>query len=154
MEKIKQLGFVLQHLAPSQLSFYLLTQINQFLENSNDYDFVIFQTHLMPPTIIPNCMCLNSTEIWSFDGTLITTDLDNADSCCKATNNARNILYLWDLEWKRGNNNYLRNLSILRHPRLELAARSEDHARVIRNYANKDVKVIENANIKEFISWT
>ena len=112
------------------------------------YDFFVFFKNVIQPAIRPHCACLNSNEIWSFDGILITTNLDSALTATNAVNNAENILYLWDLEWLRGNKDYLYNINILRKPNLKVMARSESHAKAIENYANIKVsRVVTDANI-------
>lgn len=151
MQSIKQIGFLLNHLGPSQLAFYVINQINAIGEKTVDYDFVLFYEHLVKPCVVPNCMVLNATETFSFHGLLIATTLDNAEVAINSINTARNIYYIWDLDWmRRGQNNYIKNISILRNPKLELIARSQDHASAIENYCNRKVSsIISDANIAE-----
>lgn len=149
---MKSLGIFLDDLHLSQLNFYMISHVNNLIRTT-DYDPIIFFKNIGVPAIRPFCACMNASEIWTFNGTLISTNLDSALTCIKATNNAKNILYLWDLEWMRGKNDYVHNVSILRHPLIKVITRSKDHAKVVENYANITVsKIVEDANILELIT--
>lgn len=153
MPSAKLVGVLVDNIGLSQQTFYMVNHINMLCKTSNEFDFVVFFKNLMPPAMRPFCACLYANEIWNFNGTLISTDLDSALSCLNAVNRAENILYLWDLEWLRGSQrNYIQNIAILRNPDLKLVARSVDHAKAIENYANRKVdKIVDDFNINEIL---
>ena len=148
MQDVKSVGILVDDLGLSQLNFYLINHINYLAKTRMDIDPILFFKNVNHPCIRPHCATLNMCDIWSFNGTIIATNLDSALTALNAVNNADNILYLWDLEWLRGKNNYLYNLSILRHPDLRVIARSVHHAQAIENYANIKVhKVVNDINL-------
>jgi hypothetical protein len=153
MEKTKLVGLMINDLGINQLNFYLINHINNLIKSTNDYDFMVFIKDLIPPSMRPECAVLNSNEIWSFDGIVISTNLDSALSSLNAVNVAKNVLYVWDLEWLRaGKNNYINNISILRNPNLEIVARSQEHATAIENYANIEIQhIIPDINLKDIL---
>lgn len=156
MAKTKLVGLMINDLGVNQLNFYLINHINNSIRLTNDYDFMVFIKDLIPPSMRPECAVLNSNEIWAFDGILISTNLDSALSSLNAVNTAKNVLYMWDLEWLRaGKNNYINNISILRNPNLTVVARSPEHARAIENYANIKIQhIIPDANLKDILYAT
>lgn len=145
-----KIGLILPHIGPSSLSFYTINQINYISNINPNYDFVLFIDNLVRPYILPNCAVMHANEIFSFDGVLISTNISSAIACSKAVNCAKNIFYVWDLEWLRGQNNFVHNMSAFRNPNLRLVARSEHHKKAIENYCNKKVDaVIPDINLME-----
>jgi len=67
----------------------------------------------------------------------------------------RKLFYIWDLEWLRPHaKDFIANLRIYRHPKLELIARSISHAQAVENYANKKVNaIIPDFNLQYIISY-
>lgn len=81
---------------------------------------------------------MNISEVFSFNGMLISTNLRNTAIMLKAKTNAKKIFYVWDLEFlRRGNSDFLRNNEIYRHPDIKIVCRSADHAKVLENYSNR-----------------
>lgn len=148
---MKNIGILLSHLGPSQLSFYVCSQINQLANLKKEYDFSLFFDNLVPPCIQPNCAVFNGNEIWGYEGVLVATTMDHAILLSKAVNKAKNFFYVWDLEWLRRNkNNFMYNMQAFRHPDVELIARSNDHKKAIENYCNRPVKhVIPDINLEQ-----
>ncbi len=147
---VQKIGVILPHLGPSQLSFTVVNQINYLSNINNDYDFMIFFENLVKPCVNPNCAAVNSNEIWSFEGILISTNINGAIAASRAVNRAKNIFYVWDLEWLRGMTDFTSNMQAFRHPDIELVARSQHHAKAIEDYCNKKVsKIIEDINLTE-----
>jgi hypothetical protein len=118
------------------------------------FDVVFFYQQVSPTPLKPFCATMNISEIWSFDGTLIATDINSASVVNKVVSPAKKIFYVWDLEWMRPyhQQNYLYNLSIFRSPYLKLVARSEDHVKLIEHYCNRKVdNVIQNFQLDNFL---
>lgn len=149
---ITKIGVILPHLGPSQLAFNVVNQINQLSNFNNNFDFMLFFENLVKPCINPNCAAVNANEIWSFEGILISTNINAAIASAKAVNRARNIFYVWDLEWLRGMTDFPFNMQAYRNPNVELVARSQHHVRAIEDYCNRKVsKVIEDINLIEIV---
>lgn len=153
MQNVIKIGIILPDFTPSQLTYYSVKYANALLTQTNQYDIVFFYEQLSPIYIRPFCSTMNISEIWSFDGLLISTTIDNTLLSVKAVNSAIKVFYIWDLEWIRGKQNFLHNLQAFRHPDIILVARSIDHAKVIENYCNKKVNaVIPNFQISSFLN--
>ena len=136
------LGIILPSLEMSQLAYETINTINQEIINGSPHSYVIFFEELSTVCVQPLCAVMNISEIWSFDGLLISTTLENTLASLKVTSNMRRAFLLWDCEWLRGRTNYLLNLSILRNPELLLIARSEDCAFELERYANRRPNLI------------
>lgn len=130
---------MLSHLGPSQAAYYAVKTINK---NIDKREFVLFYENIMPVCLKPLCPIMNSTEIWSFNGLLITTNMSTTISALKSINNSKILYYLWDLSFIRGKTNFIENTEAMNSDRIELAARSEEHKRVIENYCNRPVKYV------------
>jgi hypothetical protein len=148
------IGIVVPHLGPSQISFYAIKEINRLVAEKYPHDLVLFFEQLINPVIQPQCasMCIN--ELMSFKGILITTTIDNTTMSIARNTRKDNkiVFYVWDLEWMRPNKNiYLYNYKAFNSVH-KLIARSENHKKAIENYANRPIdKIIEDFNIEEIL---
>ena len=145
---ITKVGIILPHVFNTQLTYCVVKNIYTLVNNPK-YDFVIFFEDLTPPMMKIPCAMMNVAEIHCFNGTLISTTLNNTVLSLKAINQARKIFYVWDLEWLRGQNNYLSNLDVYRNPNLELFTRSESYAKAIDNYSNRLPKIATDFNLEQ-----
>tara|TARA_R110002110_G_scaffold404333_1_gene622530 strand:- start:104 stop:565 length:462 start_codon:yes stop_codon:yes gene_type:complete len=150
-------GFVVRNLAPSQLSYYLINSINGEMENSCTDEAVVF---IQEPSIkmkANNFSMLNSTEMWSFSGSLISTDISTTRQLSSLFGISKKFFYVWDLLWCRPQwRNHELTIKAFTDPSIRLIARSEDHAKMIKNYCNRDVcGIVDDFNmeqLKEVIS--
>lgn len=152
MQKTSKVGLLVEELSASQLSFNMIKNTNEYIENSN-VDFVAFfenYTSIFIPMSFAS-MCVN--EIWSFDGTLVATSASTAMSISKTFSSEKKFFYVWDLEWIRKKDESFESMvQAFSLNNVELIARSEDHAKAIKNYSNRDVcGIVENFNIEQLI---
>ena len=144
---------VLPHWGGSQAAFLAINQANLLVSETEVDVFGYFDSPAKP--IVTPCFALaNCSELMGAEGLIIATDLDSADKIVNTAMPAKRIFYVWDCEWLRnhGSKDYLRNLAIMRHPDLELVARSESHAELIEHYANRQpVAIIGGFNLQQFI---
>lgn len=134
-----QIGIVLPHLGPSQAAYYAVQAINK---NIDKHEFILFYENIMPVCLKPLCPIMNSTEIWSFNGLLITTNMSSTISALKGINNSKILYYLWDLSFMRGKSDFITNSGVMNSDKIQLAARSKSHQKVIQNYCNREVNHI------------
>ena len=120
------IGVMIKDFSCSQLPFYAVRNINNRSNKSSEDSYVAF------------CI-MNMTEIWGFEGVLISTSASTALTLIKSVTNSDKYFYVWDLEWLRDPDNYHALLSIYRNPDIKLIARSKTHAKAIRNFCNRDV---------------
>lgn len=147
------IGISVHDLIPSQLSYFLTKNINDKCSDSIEHDFVIFFENLSGKIIEPNFGMMNTTEVWSFQGHLITTSISTTMTAIKSMSPAKKYFYVWDLEWLRDlGKNFEYNIPAFIDEDINLIARSKTHARAIKNYCNRDVVgIVEDFNLDQLI---
>tara|TARA_R100001244_G_C5155104_1_gene130262 strand:+ start:311 stop:787 length:477 start_codon:yes stop_codon:yes gene_type:complete len=152
MQKSKQIGIIVDDLSASQLSYYLIKNINEFLQDGLD-DFVVFFENATSSIIAPEFSVMAINEIWNFEGVLVSTSISNTLSMLKSFSPERKIFYVWDLEWLRQHGKEFENtVKAFTDNSITLIARSKEHALAIENYCNIKIEhVMENFNIKKLI---
>lgn len=142
------IGIAVPHIGPSQLGFLAVQRCNHGLI-STPHSYTIFYQEMVPFCMQPSVPVMNVTEMWGFNGTIIATTLDLAEMALNVSGDK--IFYPWDLEFLRGNKNFMRNVSIYRNPNLRLIARSNDHGIELSNYCNRDPEVVHDLDIFRMI---
>ena len=146
MQKSKQIGVLLEDLSASQQTFYVIKNINDYLEKS-DIDFVAFFQNSTASMITPRFSTMSVSETWSFSATVIATSVSTALSIQKTCIPAKKYFYVWDLDWhRRGGQDFEYTIQAYNNPELNLIARSSSHAKAIKNYCNRDVVGIFDFN--------
>lgn len=147
------IGLILPDLSMSQLAFMAINQANLFHGNT-DIACTLFYCDANQPCVEPKVPIMNITEIHGFHGLLISTDIDSTLASIRAASKATRVFYVWDLEWiRRGKNNFQYNMQAFRHPKVHIATRSEEHARAVSQYANRDkVLVVPHLNLMEIVN--
>ncbi|MAF25509.1 hypothetical protein CL634_08060 [bacterium] len=152
MRKINQIGIILEELSASQLSYFAIKNVNEYIEDSLD-DFVIFFENITGTVIQPEFATMAINEIWSFNGTAVATSVSTALSLLKSHSVTKKYFYVWDLEWSRRHGrdyDYISAAYI--NPEIKLIARSKDHATAIENYCNRKVSgIVPNFNITKLM---
>ena len=88
---------------------------------------------------------MSSSEIWNFDGVLISTDISTTLSSLNSSSVCRRLFYVWDLEWTRQEGKDYDYVSkAYNHKEVELVSRSVDHSPLLENYSNKNVSGVVN----------
>lgn len=138
---MREIGVIVNHLAPSQLSYIVTQQINKF-------GGVIFEKVRVPPIQSINGLVLPIHQINKFKGILIATDLDSARYLVNLGNPARKIFYPWQVEWLKHGNDYLSTAKVFTDPLIEVIARSESYADQIRLMNREPSAIIEELNFQ------
>ena len=146
-----KIGFVVKDLSPSQLSYNIITKLNAELEQSCTDDYCVFIQEPSGKMKPNNFSIINSTEMWTFDGILIATDIPTAKQISKTVGPSKKYFYVWDLYWSRPEwRDYESSILAFIDPTVKLLARSEDHAKAISNYCNRDVcGIVDDFNIQQ-----
>ena len=140
-----KIGFILDDLSSSQLSYEVISSINNF-DISFDQDFVVFFENSSPMVIEPFFGVMNLQELWGFDGIAIATSVSSCLSLSNTQSPIKKFFYVWDLEWSRNRSSYDHGIQAFLKEDIGLIARSEDHAKAIKNYCNRDVVGIFDFN--------
>jgi len=151
----KQVGFLVNDLTASQLSFYLIKNLNDYKEKE-DLEAVLFFENSSSSAIKPAFPLMAINEIWNFDGVLISTDVETTLCLKKCFAPAKKIFYVWDLEWMRNKAGLTKEfesiIQAFNDESIELIARSKDHAKAIENISNRKIKhIVENFNIEKLM---
>ena len=133
-----KIGFIVDDLSSSQLSYEVISSINSF-DTSFDQDFVVFFENSSPMVIEPFFGVMNLQELWGFDGIAIATSVSSCLSLSNTQSPIKKFFYVWDLEWSRNRSSYDQGIQAFLKEDIDLIARSEDHAKAIKNYCNRDV---------------
>lgn len=89
------------------------------------------------------------SEIYGFDGVLITTDLNTTQKALNAFGWTKILFYIWDLEWLRMPQKRWHDLiGIYGNEKLSLVCRSEEHLKAVRQCWN-----IEPIGVVEDFDW-
>ena len=153
---MKKIAAILDTLAASQNSFYLIKEFNKLQEN-NVYSPVCFYSNLSATPIKAKFACMNISYYSHFDGVTIASSIDSANTMLKTMNRSKKFLYLWDMEWLRQPMDFNYVNSVLSHPNLAIISRSNSHKQLIENYCNREVAgVVEDWNMEQLeqIIWT
>lgn len=152
-ESKMRLGILLGDTTAGQLAYFAISQINEAVKKSSKDDFVIFFENATPCVIQPLCATMNSSEIWNFDGVLLSTTVSNTLTSLKAITPKRKYFYVWDLEWNRNHGkDFESSIGAYTNPEISLIARGSDHAKAIENYCNKKVcGSVSNFNLKQLM---
>ena len=149
---MNSIAAILDDLSASQNSFYVIREFNK-LAAHKDMSVSLFYIRPSMPVIKPFFSSRNISFLSGFNGTAIATTIANAKILLNSHNNSKKYLYLWNLEWLKTPSNFSDVCEILLDKRLNLIARSESHASVIKNFCNKDVAaIIDNWNVNQILS--
>ena len=149
-----KIGIIIDDLSASQLSYYVIKNINEYL-GSADCDFVIFFENSSTSILQPEVGTMNINEIWGFDGILISTSVSTTLSMINTFAKAK-YFYVWDLEWtRRHGKDFSYLIQAYNNKDVKLIARSKEHALAIENYANRTVDhIVNNFNLKKIVRIT
>lgn len=141
------IGFLIDGIGNSDLSYNILKLINTELINSTEHSPIIFVRNLYPPVISPLCLMTNLASVNNFQGIAIATDLQAADTLNQSNSPCQKWLYLWDIEWLNEMVNYDVAVEILNN--FNIICRSESHQIIIKNFCGKEAHIIDNLNWSE-----
>lgn len=142
------IGIIIEDLGVSQLSYFAIRSMNALLQERPDLDGTIFYRQYAPLYTPAYFGVAGIDSLYSFNGTVVTTDLDGTELAVKY--GLKPIFYVNDLEWIRGKNNFLNNIKTF-DGTSGLYCRSESHAIAIREYCGKEPKIMPIFNVGEII---
>jgi len=123
---LPKVGFVVDSLLSSQLSYALVYNLNEWLDKHYEWSLAIFYQEQWLPSLWPACSQYHVADTVAFDGTLIATSLSTAFSIKNATR-AKRFFYIQDLYNRRPNFNIKQWESIMNNRSIKKFARSDDH---------------------------
>ena len=142
-------GILVQSLGMSQPAYEIIREINKIDSLDEYWDIVVFYEEYDRLIVPPRFALMNMVEAYGMDAPLISTSIDTTKTslnCIKAT---KRFFYVFDMEWTNNTHNVDDLLNVYVNPKVELIARSDDHAQVIEKCWKKPIAVIENFNHEE-----
>lgn len=142
-------GILIESLGLSQKAFEIIKEINKIGSLEDYWDIVIFYLDYDRIIIPPLFAMMNITEAYGMDSPLISTSIETTEislNCIKAT---KRFFYVFDMEWTHKTYDVDKLLNVYMNPKVELIARSDDHATVIEKCWKKPAAVIENFNYEK-----
>ena len=150
---MNNLGLILNHVGASQASFYGINFLNHWVSQGNDHPATLFVQNVSDPCIPVQTAIMETSELMDFRGNIVCTNAHQASQVLAMPNPSTKYLYVWDLEWRRENKNFEYYMGIMRHPDLQLVARSKTHSKHIAKYCNKQpIAVVEDFNFTELLN--
>ncbi len=149
---MNKVGILLNNLGRNQLAHSAIGSLNQYLDGRIDTDIIAFVENMVQPCKLTQFSVMNLNEAWEYNALLIATNLSTAEKALLFPGAKRRVLYVWDLEWLRGDEDFEYYHGIYGNPRLDLIARSEEHAKIIERCWNRPTKaVVEDCQIEALI---
>lgn len=132
-----RIASIVDDLSLSQNAFYMIKSFNKLGRDLNIQPFCFYN----------NLSSLTTTPLFSiahvyyanyfYNGKIICTNLNTLKILNNIHTNSRKFFYVWDLEWLRDKYDYMSNIKLMRNKNIELIARSDYHAKKIKEYCNK-----------------
>ncbi len=135
-----RIGILLNNVEYNQFVHYA----SEFLlRNDDKVDMIGFFENPFASNQRFNFPLMQITELYSFDGIAIATNITTAQTLLSSPSPKEKYLYLWDLEWLRQPMKIYHNFAkIYRNKELKIIVRSKDHAKLIEDCFNIKVKYI------------
>lgn len=153
---MRKIGILMPNLGISQLSYYIIRNINEYLRQNYKTNFTLFYEDMQPPIANPLCAVMQMAESWCFDSTLIATSHSTAVKMMNLPGPTKKLYYVYDLEWIRPGQGVLYD-SFKRpfhHPNVQLLARNADHTAIIENCFNRQVAgQVDDFKIEDILKY-
>ena len=148
------IGILLNNVGPGQLAYYSIRAINHWVKANPRSEVVLFYSNMTPSCLSANCAIMHYKEAYSYDGTVISTDLESSLKLLSFPGPKRKLFYVCDLEWLRQKPRpYSLFAGIYNNPKLELLARGDLHANILRDVWNRDVKVFPDNELEKLFEY-
>lgn len=135
-------GIILPNLSASQL----VEEVLQITEQDKGF-YTLYLENVTQPYRPVRSPIMNVSETVFFSGKLIATTLFSAQYILSNLCNTEKIYYVYDLEFLRGRTNFIDNIAVYRDPNLKIYTRSLEYAKLLENYCNRHIEVINIAEL-------
>lgn len=153
-----KIGFLVDNLGASQLSYYLGRNVNNYLEENPSSDIVCYYDSFERNCVNNNFATVNMIEGWNQSGAMIATSENTANKLSSFIGTRNKFFYIWDIVYylKRfSGRKYVDTFtadSIYSNKDLKLICRSKTHAEIIKNNFNREVEyIVDNLNIHQIV---
>ena len=150
---MKNFSVLVNNLGSSQLSFFIIKEINAIPTLRPEIDGMVFYENLSSACLPLNFAAMNMSECWCHSGPIIATSFSTAETMAGFPAEKK-VFYIWDLEWMRSNNKkqYEQYRDVYTNESIQLIARSEAHKDSVENAFNRKVNcVIPDFNLNKVL---
>ncbi len=145
---MRKLGILLNDFSQNDTAFWSIYHANKYKGNA---DIIGFYSIIGRPYMTPQFALMHAAEVYSFDGAVVATNLAAARKLLSCPSPSHKLFYLWDLEWLRQPFDYSQLSEVYKNESLILVARTDEHAKIIRNCWDRDAAVVENMDIEQIL---
>jgi hypothetical protein len=141
-------GFLVNCLKLDDKTFNMIDCINKLIEKSGLNHISLFRLNI---SIIPSIVkfgVFEARHVIYFQGPIIATDIESARYLLQSPNLPR-YFYMWDLDWLYKIKNES-DYSQIYNSNLNIIAKNEDHAQLIKQCWKTPSHIIEDFNHDEF----
>lgn len=148
-------GILIESLGMSQKAYEIIREMNKVDSLDEYWDMIIFYLEYDRIITPPQFAMMNMVEAYGMNSPLISTSIKTTEiaiNCIKAT---KRLFYIFEMEWSNSTHDVDELLNVYMNPKVDLIARSEDHAKIIEKCWKAPIAIIENFNyekITELIS--
>jgi len=145
--KLYPFGIMVNAIDMSQKGFYLVKSLNDIVDNDYHFSPTVFYNEYSKSIDVNRFCALLDKEAWGYDGPVIATNLETANTLINCPCPKKKFFYVWDLEWLYNTFPY-QYLQQLYQGDLELIARNERHSDIITKYWKKPIYIMDNFDTK------
>ena len=155
---MKQLGVLLENMGASQISFFVISELNKYVENDCSVEPIVFYEDIQKNCLPTNFSVMELREAWGCRGSVIATSASTAKSLSSFPNVMQKFFYVWDVEWIRSSINkspYEAYAKVYTDENISLIARSDSHKKLIESSFNRCVEhVVSDFNMSQILEAT
>ena len=155
MSNLNKISVLVPDTGSSQLSFYLINEINKLSRDKPEIDAIVYCENKHRNCIPTNFSVMPINDAWGNDGAIIATTISTAEKMLSFNSNKK-IFYVWDIEWIRNRQGYSLEYekyeNVYNSKNISLVARSHSHRKIIENAFNRKVEhIVSDFNMQQMM---
>lgn len=146
---VKQIGFLVDDLGPSQQSFFLIQSLNRWVEDPGN-DAAIFCRTARPPCSVPAFPVFSLADFPGYSGLSVATSWACAEFLLGTQGPKRRAFYVQDLEWTRSPGEYEEWYRVYGSS-LQMLCRGESHSQILARTWNRQFTIVPYFDIEKIV---
>ena len=142
------LGVYIDILGDNEEFHSAVKTINDGVKSGDLSDASIFYDSASNISVKAECGLFNSTDLWNFTGTLVTTGLDPTQNALDMVNKF-DVVYYYG--WQTTQANTIALLGIATNPKVKVICRNEQDSKTFKRLTGLEAKVVTDFNLKELL---
>lgn len=141
--RLYKFGIMVNSLDLSQKSFYIVKHLNNTVDQDCQFSPIVFYKEYAKGIDVNRFCTLLEKECWGYDGVVLATSLETAETLLHCPCPVKKLFYVWDLDWLYNTYTYP-YLQAIYQSDLELIARNKYHATVLEKCWKKPRYLMDN----------